>query len=300
MSVLLDADTRVLVQGITGQQARVHVEYMLDYGTQVVAGVSPRKGGQDVLGIPVFGSVREALAKHPADLSVLFVPGRQALAAALEAINTRIPHVHVLAESVPHHDTATILHRARLADVRVVGPNSQGMISPGKAKLGGTGGAEPDAMYRPGPVGILSRSGGMGGEIASVLSRRGIGQSTCVSIGGDLLIGQSFADLMPLYEDDEETELVVLFGEPGGAHEVEAADLLSSGRFTKPLVAFVCGEALESLPRSASFGHTSRLVAVGECSVSEKKKRLREAGAHVAERFDEIPEIVANVLGRSR
>lgn len=297
MSILLDGQSRVLIQGITGQQARTHVAYMVKYGTQVVAGVSPGKGGGEVDGISVFASVRSAMRVRPADIAVLFIPARGVLDTALEAIENGIPLVMILAEGVPHHDTAEILHRAHRKGVRVIGPNSQGMISPGKAKLGGTGGQFPERMYSPGPVGIISRSGGMGGEIASALTRRGIGQSTYVSIGGDLLIGTAFADLLPLFEADSETRAVVMFGEPGTGHEEAAAELLASGRITKPVVAFVCGEALERLPRGMTFGHTSSIIAHGLGAPTRKKQLLREAGALVAERFGEIPDLVTQALG---
>ncbi|MBI4081722.1 MAG: CoA-binding protein [Candidatus Lambdaproteobacteria bacterium] len=296
MSILLDERSRVLVLGITGRQARTHLTYMRKYGTHVVAGVAPGRGGQEVEGIGVYETVRGAVAEHVVDIAVLFVPGSGARDAALEAIDSRIPLVVVLAEGVPHHDTALLLREARRRGVRLVGPNSQGMISPGKAKLGGTGGAFPERMFLRGPVGIVSRSGGMGGEIGSALTRLGIGQSTYVSIGGDLLIGSAFADLLPLYEQDPETHCVVLFGEPGTGHEEQAAELIRQKRITKPLVAFVCGEALEKLPRGMSFGHTSSIIARGLGSPVRKKQLLREAGALVAERFTDIPQLVRQTL----
>jgi succinyl-CoA synthetase alpha subunit len=296
MSILLDETSRVLVQGITGQQARTHVRYMVKYGTRVVAGVSPGKGGSEVDGIPVYDTVRSAMRQHAADVAVLFIPGRAARDAALEAIDGEVPLVVILAEGVPHHDTADILARARQRGARVIGPNAQGMISPGKAKLGGTGGQFPERLFRPGPVGIVSRSGGMGGEIGSALTRRGIGQSTYVSIGGDLLIGTSFADLLPLFEADPATRAVVIFGEPGTGHEEACAELIAGGRVSKPVVALVAGESLERLPRGMSFGHTGSLIARGLGSPARKKAVLREAGAHVAERFQEIPDLVAAAL----
>jgi succinyl-CoA synthetase alpha subunit len=299
MSILLDQRSRVLIQGITGQQARTHVRYMAKYGTRVVAGVSPGKGGLEIEGLPVYDTVRSALEQHGVDVAVLFIPGRAAKDAALEAIDNGVPLVVILAEGVPHHDTAEILARARARGIRVIGPNSQGMISPGKAKLGGTGGQFPERLYTPGPVGIISRSGGMGGEIGSALTRRGIGQSTYVSIGGDLLIGTAFADLLPLFQSDPETRAVVLFGEPGTGHEEAAAELIASGKVTKPVVAFVAGEALEQLPAGMSFGHTGGLIARGLGSPSRKKQILREAGALVAERFTVIPGLVAEALSGS-
>lgn len=299
MSILLDERSRVLIQGITGQQAGTHLKYMVKYGTRVVAGVAPGKGGVDVNGLPVYDTVRSAVRHHEVDIAVLFIPGRAARDAALESIDNGVPLVVVLAEGVPHRDTAEILARARVRGVRVIGPNAQGMISPGKAKLGGTGGQFPERLFTAGPVGIISRSGGMGGEIGSALTRHGIGQSTYVSIGGDLLIGSAFADLLPLFQSDPDTRAVVLFGEPGTGHEEAAAELIASGTVTKPVVAFVAGEALEQLPRGMSFGHTGGLITRGLGSPSRKKQILREAGVLVAERFTEIPGLVAGALGRS-
>ena len=298
MSILLDGHSRVLVQGIAARQARTHLPYMLSYGTKVVAGVAPGRGGEAIEGVPVYDTVATALRHHAVDISVLFIPAPAARDAALEAIGHGIPVVQVLAEGVPHHDTAEILERAAAQGVRVIGPNSQGMISPGKAKLGGTGGAEPERLFRPGPVGIVSRSGGMGGEIGNALSRRGIGQSTYVSIGGDLLIGTGFAPLLELFERDPETRTVVMFGEPGTGHEEEAAALVRAGGFTKPLVALIVGEALERLPKGMSFGHTSSIIERGLGSPARKKELLREAGALVAETFAELPELVARALAR--
>jgi succinyl-CoA synthetase alpha subunit len=296
VSILLDQTSRVLIYGITGQQAMTHVGYMLKYGTRVVAGVSPGKQGQQVHGVGVFETVAAAIHEQPADVAVLFVPGRAVRKTALEIVNHGVPLLVILAEGVPHHDTAAVLHAARDHGVRVIGPNSQGMISPGQAKLGGTGGAFPERLYRPGPVGIISRSGGMGGEIASALTRRGIGQSTYVSIGGDLLIGTTFADLLLLFEEDPATRAVVMFGEPGTGHEEAAAEAIRSGRVRKPVIAFVAGESLDQLPRGMSFGHTGVLISRGLGSPSRKKAVLREAGVHVADRFKEVSDLVAAVL----
>jgi succinyl-CoA synthetase alpha subunit len=300
MSILLDSRSRVLVQGLGGRQARAHVGYMTGYGTNVVAGVTPGKGGATFDGIPCYDSVRAALAHHEVDISVLFVPARFAADAALEAVECGVPLVVVLAEGVPHHDTALLLERADQGGVRVIGPNSQGMISPGEAKLGGTGGAEPDKLYAKGPVGVISRSGGMGGEIANALSRRGIGQSTFISIGGDLMIGTGFAPLLELFESDEDTRCVVMFGEAGTGHEEEAAALVREGRFTKPLVALVAGESMERLPKGMSFGHTSTIIARGVGSPARKKQLLRDAGARVADTFADLPVLVEQALAEDR
>ncbi len=299
MSILLDENSRVLIQGITGQQARTHVSYMVRYGTKVVAGVSPGKGGMTLDEIPVYDSVMTARQHHSIDIALLFVPAPYAKEAALEAIENEISLVLVLAEGVPHHDAAEMIERADKKRVRMIGPNSQGMISPGKAKLGGTGGAEPDRLYAPGPVGIISRSGGMGGEIANVLTRQGIGQSTYVSIGGDLLIGTGFVPLLKLFESDPETKAVVIFGEPGTGHEEEVAKAVRRKQFTKPLVALVAGDSLEELPKGMSFGHTSSIIARGIGSPTRKKKLLREAGVKVAATLDEAGELVDRALVKS-
>lgn len=299
MSILLDETSRVLVQGITGRQARQHVRYMRAYGTNVVAGVSPGKGGAEADGVPVYDTVGAALCEHAVDISVLFIPGPHVRDPALEAVENGIPHVHVLAEGVPHHDTALILERAASKGVRVVGPNSQGMISVGKAKVGGTGGAEPDRLFARGPVGIVSRSGGMGGEIANILTRHGVGQSTYVSIGGDLLIGTGFVPLLELFEADRATEAVVIFGEPGTGHEEEVAEAVAASRFNKPIVALVAGAAMERMPKGTSFGHTSSIIDRGLGSPTEKKRLLREAGVRVADRFADIPDLVAEALAEA-
>jgi succinyl-CoA synthetase alpha subunit len=296
MSILLDDKSRLLIQGITGRQARTHVSYMRKYGTNVVAGVSPGKGGGDVDGIPVYDTVAGALAHHEIDISVLFIPGPYVRDAALEAIEHGVPHVHILAESVPHHDSALIIERAETRGVRLVGPNSQGMISPGRAKLGGTGGPDPDEVFMPGPVGIISRSGGMGVEIGNALTRRGIGQSTYVSTGGDLLIGTAFKPLLELFEKDAETKAVAIFGEAGTGHEEEAADFIKAGGFTKPVVALVVGEAMEKLPKGMSFGHTSSIIERGLGSPTLKQERLREAGVRVADTFAEVAGLVEQAL----
>lgn len=300
MSILLDRTTPVMIQGITGGQVRNHVRYMLEYGTNIVCGVSPGKGGQQVEGVPVYDTVAAALYDHQVELSVLFLGARWVKDAALEAVEHGVPTTFILEDGVPLHDASEIITRARARGVRIVGPSSQGMISPGKAKVGGTGGSEPDRVFRPGPVGILSRSGGMGVEISILLTRHGIGQSSYVALGGDLMSGTGFADLMPLFEEDPETRAIVLFGEPGTSHEEEAAALVASGAITRPVVAFVAGTSLEDLPRGLTFGHTSALMGGGAGSASAKKAALRSAGVIVAERFNDLARLVEQALEEGR
>ncbi len=297
MSILLDGGTRVMIQGITGGQARNHVRYMRDYGTNIVCGVSPGKGGQEVAGVPVYDTVAAALRDHEVDLTVLFIGATRVKDAALEAVENGIPTTFILEDGVPLHDASEIMTRAAVGGVRVIGPSAQGMISPGKAKIGGTGGAEPGRVFRPGPAGVISRSGGMGVETSLLLSRHGIGQSSYIAIGGDLMTGTGFADLLPLFEADPDTRVIVLFGEPGTSHEEDAARLIASGAIAKPVVAFVAGLSLENLPQGLSFGHTSAIMGSGAGSASAKKAALRDAGVAVAERFNDLPRLVADRLG---
>jgi succinyl-CoA synthetase alpha subunit len=296
MTILLDRTTRVMIQGLTGGQARTHVRYMLDYGTRVVCGVSPGRGGASVEGVPVYDTVAQALEAHAVDLSVLFVGARWVKDAALEAVEHRVPTMLILEDGVPHHDTCEVLTRARANGVRVIGPSAQGIVSPGRAKVGGSGGSWPERIFRAGQVGVISRSGGMGIEICLFLSRHGIGQSTYVAIGGDLMIGSGFGDLLPLFEADPETRAVVIFGEPGSGHEEAAAACVAEGRFSKPLVAFVAGESLEAMASGMTFGHTGAIMGSGQGSASAKKAALRAAGVRVAERFRDILPLVQETL----
>jgi len=299
MSILLDKNTRVLVQGATGGEARRLIPTMVDYGTKVVAGVSLGHGGEEIFGIPVYGSVADSLRNHEIDLSVLFVPARFSRDAALEAIDGGIPVINVVAEGVPHHDACEIIARANKADVMIVGPNSQGMLSPGQAKVGGTGGEVPDLMFQPGPVGIVSRSGGMGAEISLALTRAGIGQSTYIAIGGDLIIGATFVEILALFEADGETKCAVMFGEPGTAREEQAAEFIASGGFSKPVVAMIPGEFLENRDAPAPTSHTGALIERGIGAPSEKKRLLRAAGALIAEKFSDIVPLVREALENS-
>lgn len=299
MSILLDQGTRVVVQGITGREATLHVRYMRDCGTRVVAGVAPGKGGTAVDRIPVFDTVQAAVDSEGVDASVLFVPGLRVFEAAAEAVDAGLRLVVILAEGVPIHDASRLLRLARRRQVVVVGPNSVGVISPGKAKVGGVGGT-PDItakLFRPGPVGVVSRSGGMGSELCWLLSREGIGQTTYVGIGGDLMVGSSFRDVLELFEADAETRAVVMFGEPGTNYEEEAAEFIGTGGFTKPAIALIVGRVYEKLPRGVAFGHASALVERGIGSAIHKIDVLRKAGVAVADRMSDVPVLVRAALG---
>ncbi len=298
MSILIDESSRVVVAGITGWQARAHTGFMRKYGTRVVAGVVPGRAGEDCDGVPVYGSFASAMGAHPADAAVLFVPAVAAADSAIEAVRAGVPLVLVCAEGLPRHDVARMIAHARRAGARLVGPNSQGVISPGRAKMGGTGGDLPitNLLFQRGPVGVLSRSGGMGSETCWLLSREGIGQSTYVSVGGDAMVGAPFSELLPLFAEDPETECVVLFGEPGSSAEEEAARLIGEGGFTKPAVAFIAGMIHESAPRGVSFGHAAAIIERGEGSPARKKALLAEAGVAVVDDMREIPAAVRDAM----
>jgi succinyl-CoA synthetase alpha subunit len=297
MSILLDENTRVMVQGMTSRQAQRHVPFMLEYGTRIVAGVSPGRGGSESLGVPVFDSVATALDRvGPIDLSVLFVPAPLALGAALESLGNRIPTTVVLAEGVPFRDSMLIAKAAATRGLRVVGPNCQGMISPGRAKVGASGGRTPARMFSRGHVGVISRSGGMGAETCWLLTRCGIGQSTYVSIGGEVITGSSFADIAALFEDDPDTHVIVCFGEPGTDQEEKLAQQIESGQLTKPVVAYITGSFVEQQGAGKSYGHAGAVMTESSGTPSIKRMRLREAGVTVADRWAAIPEHVNRIL----
>lgn len=301
MSILVDASTRVVVQGVTGWQARQHLPWMLAYGTSVVAGVSPGKAGERVAGVPVYDSVADASDEHGSfDAAVIFARGQDTADAALEAVDAGVRLVHMLAEGVPFRDTMTVASAARERGTTVVGPNSQGILSPGKAKLGGTGGDRPERIFTPGPVGVVSRSGGMGQETCWLLTKNGIGQSTYVALGGELLTGCDFVDIVDRFDDDPETEVVVVFGEPGTGREEQLAEHLEAGRVGKPVVAYVPGTFVESRGSGLSFGHAGAVIDGRAGAPSAKRRLLGEAGACVAERWSDIPRLVAYLLDQSR
>lgn len=297
MSILLDASTKVVVQGITGWQARQHVPWMVAYGTSIAAGTSPGKGGERVADIPVYDSVADAVAADgPFDATVIFARGRDTADAALEAIDAGVRLVLMLAEGVPFRDTMLVTAAARDANATVVGPNSQGIISPGQAKLGGTGGDRPDRLFSPGRVGVVSRSGGMGQETCWLLGKHGIGQSTYVALGGELLTGCDFVDIVGLFDDDPQTDVVVVFGEPGTSREEQLAEHIADGRVRKPVIAHVAGSFVESRGDGLAFGHAGAVVDGERGAPSAKRRLLTEAGARVAERWSDIPRLVADAM----
>lgn len=297
MSILLNEQTPIMIQGITGEEASIHVAYMQKYGTNIVCGVSPGRGGSMVSGVPVYNTVEEAVAHHQVTWSVLFLGAKNVKPAAIEAIKAGVPGLVILEDGVPFHDTAEILALARASNTRIIGPSSQGMISPGKAKLGASGGATPERVFRQGRVGVISRSGGMGVEICLLLTRFGIGQSTYVAIGGDLMVGTGFADLFVDFEQDPDTDAIVIFGEPGTEHEEIAAEALQNKVTTKPVIALLVGTCLAGMTQGLTFGHTAAIMGNGRGSTEAKTLALRDAGAIVTHELATLPSLLAETIG---
>ncbi len=293
MAILAFAQTRILVQGITGREAITFTVESLQYGAKIVAGVTPGKGGQNVHGVPVYDSVAQAVRAHACDATVISVPARFVQDAVAEAVDNGIKLLVIVTERIPRRDAVAIVERAERAGARVIGPNSLGVISPGQTRIGMSGGSA-DAVrlaYRPGHVGVISRSGGMMTEIANLLTQAGIGQSTCVSIGGDPIIGTTTLDLLPLYEADPDTHALVLFCEPGGVMEEQLAERLIAQPSRLNIVAFVAGRFADRM-QGMRFGHAGAIVEGNKGSPAAKMMQLREAGVRVAETFSEIPGLV--------
>jgi succinyl-CoA synthetase alpha subunit len=263
MSILVDRNKRVLVQGITGREGMARTKLMREYGTQVVAGVTPGKGGQEVEGVPVYDTVQEAWEKTgPLDVSVLYIPAPIVKSAALEAIASGIKLLVIIPDRVPIWDVLAISKAAKAAEARFVGPNCLGVLSPGKAVLGMIGGRATSARawFFPGPVGVTSRSGGMTSSTAYYLAQAGIGATTLVHVGGDAVIGLPHPEVIQLFQQDPETKAIVMFGEIGGSQEERVADLIESGEVTKPVIAYIGGKAAKSGTR---FSHAGAIIEGG-------------------------------------
>ncbi|MGD9031402.1 MAG: succinate--CoA ligase subunit alpha [Desulfobacteraceae bacterium] len=297
MSILADQNVRVIVQGITGREAASFTKDMMDYGTRVVAGVTPGKQGQQVHGVPVHDTVRGALRENPADTSVISVPPGMVKGAALEALDNGIKLLVIITERVPRKDVIELLEAATEQGARVIGPNTLGLISPHTVKLGMAGGPVEDVKkaYMPGSVGIASRSGGMTTEIANLLTTHGIGQSTCVGVGGDPVVGSNFLDLIPLFNEDPDTKAVVLFCEPGGVIEENLAELVNTKEMSIPIVAFIAGRFVDSMP-GVRFGHAATIVEGERGSAKGKIERFKKAGIQVAESFSDIVPTLRDLL----
>jgi succinyl-CoA synthetase alpha subunit len=298
MSVLVGRDTRVLVQGITGRDGSFHARGMLDYGTRVVAGTSPARPGGDVHGVPVFSGVREAVAATGANASVIYVPAPFAADAIYEAVDAGLPLVVCITEGIPVRDMIgvwSLLEDRRRrnggAATRLIGPNCPGLISPGQCKLG----IMPGHIHAPGRVGLVSRSGTLTYEVVDQLTRSGIGQSTCIGIGGDPVLGTNFLDALRLFQADPGTDAVVLIGEIGGSDEEAAADYIAR-EMDKPVVAFVAGR---TAPPGKRMGHAGAIVSGGTGTAAEKIEAFRNAGVEVADIPSRIPELVRAALARA-
>ncbi len=285
MSILIDKKTKLVVQGATGRDGSFHTEQMLEYGTRVVAGVTPGKAGEKIYGVPVFNSVRDAVDATGADTSIIFVPARFAVDAVYEAADAGVALVVCVSEGVPILDMARVMKDLKAAGgTRVIGPNSPGLISPGKSKVG----IMPGTILRQGNVGLVSRSGTLTYEIVYHLSNAGIGQSTCIGIGGDPIIGTNFIDVLGMFEADPETNLVVLIGEIGGTDEEESARFIRD-HMTKPVVSFIAGQ---TAPPGRRMGHAGAIVSGGTGTAKEKIAAFREVNVDVAEIPSQIVDLV--------
>jgi len=288
MSILIDEKTKVLVQGITGRDGSFHAGQMIEYGTQIVGGVTPKKGGQEVHGKPVFNTVKEAVAETGADATVIYVPARFAKGAVLEAVEAGVPLIICITEGVPVMDMVTVYDAVQQAGVRLIGPNCPGLISPGKSKIG----IMPGSIHKPGKIGVISRSGTLTYEIVHALTSQGIGQSTCVGIGGDPIVGTGPRDLLPLFEADDDTDAVVVVGEIGGDEEERTAEYIAAN-IDKPVFAYIVGR---SAPEGKQMGHAGAIVS-GDAGTAESKIAAFEAaGVPVAESIADIPGMVQKKL----
>ena len=298
MAIIISKNTKVLVQGITGKEGSRATKEMLSYGTSVLAGVTPGKGGQTIEGVPVFESVAEALQKFPEiNTSLITVPAPFVLDAVLESIHMHIPLINILTEKVPVHDVAIIIAFARQNNIQIIGPSSVGIISPGQGKLGSIGGADLiNTIFMPGQVGLISKSGGMTAEISNTLTVAGIGQSTVVGLGGDVLIGSDFVDIALQFEKDPNTKIIVIFGEVGGTYEEKLAEAIKNKQITKPVIALIAGKFAENLPQDTVLGHAGAIVNKGQGTANGKIKALKQAGALIAENVEDIPKLIRKII----
>lgn len=297
MAILVNKNSKIVIQGITGREASMVTKHAVTYGTEIIAGVTPGKEGQTVEGVPVYDTLKRACQNHEINTTVIYVPPAYAYDAVMEAIGNQIKLIVIITERIPRHDVARFLSAAHDADAKIIGPNSVGIITPGdRVKLGAIGGDNPQRCFIPGTVGVISRSGGMTAECAWMVKKAGFGVSTSVSIGGDPLIGSPPKDILALFEKDPGTRAVVLWGEPGTSYEEDVADFIKTGGATKPLIAYIAGRFVEDMPEGTVFGHAASIIegSVGRPSI--KKSRLKEAGAFVAEYFDDIISILQDIM----
>jgi succinyl-CoA synthetase alpha subunit len=294
MTIIIDENSKILVQGITGKEGSRATKNMLEYGSKVVCGVTPGKGGQIICDVPVYDTVRDALSEHKVNVSVISVPPYNAKDAAFEAISYRIPVVNLITETIPIHDTSKIIAYAKSKNSIVIGPSSIGVISPGKSKIGYIGG-DNNISFSKGNVGIISKSGGMCSEIAMMLTQNGIGQSTVVGTGGDVLLGTDFVDLLKLFENDDDTEVIVIYGEVGGNYEEAVAEYIKEVNYKKPVIAYVAGKFTSNFLYTP-FGHAGTIVEGEEGRWENKVKSLKDSGVLVADVYHEIVDLVKKVI----
>lgn len=292
MSILIDKDTRLVVQGMTGKEGSFHTAQCVAYGTNVVAGVTPGKGGQDVDGIPVFNTVRDAVDRTDANVSLIFVPAPFAADAVMESASAGIPLVVCITEGIPVRDMLKVVSFLKDRNCRLIGPNCPGVISPGRSKAG----IMPGQIHKEGPIGVISRSGTLTYEVVNQLTQNGLGQSTCIGIGGDPVIGSSFVDLLTLFDQDPETEGVALIGEIGGNEEETAAKFVKD-HFSKPVLGFVAGL---TAPPGKRMGHAGAIISGGSGTAHEKIAAMRQGGIHVVERLGELGRVAKELFTVAR
>jgi len=288
MSILIDQNTKVLIQGITGRDGSFHAQKMLEYGTKVVGGVTPGKGGQEVAGIPVFNNVAEAKTKTTANTAVIYVPAKFAKDAMIEDIKAGIELIVCITEGVPVLDMLEVMSALKKTKTRLIGPNCPGLISPGKCKVG----IMPGQIHKPGNVGVISRSGTLTYEVVFNLTNSGIGQSSCIGLGGDSIIGMRFVDALDLFMQDKDTKAIVMVGEIGGEDEQTAAQYIKT-KATKPIVAFIAGK---TAPAGKRMGHAGAIISSGDTTAEAKIKVLKDAGVAVADFPDEIPQMIEKYI----
>lgn len=288
MPVLINKETKVIVQGITGNMGKTHTSHMLSYGTKIVAGVTPGKGGEEVLGIKVYDTVDEAKEKTGAKTSCIFVPAYFALDAAYEAFDAGLELVVIITEGIPPNDEVKIIRRANEKGVKVIGPNCPGIITPGECLIG----IHPGIIYTPGKVGMISRSGTLTYEIALALTNAKIGESTCIGIGGDPVIGLGFTECLKLFNEDKNTDVIVLIGEIGGSAEEDAAEFIKN-EIKKPVVAYIAGR---TAPPGKRMGHAGAIISGGKGTADSKVKAFKDAGVQVAELPSQVVDLVKKVI----
>ena len=290
MSILINDDTRVLVQGFTGSQATLHSEQAIEYGTNIVGGVTPGKGGKTHLGKPVFDTVQEAVKHVDPNASLIFVPAPFCKDSILEAAESGIKLIICITEGVPTLDMLVVKKRVDELGITLIGPNCPGIITPGKGKMG----IMPASIHIPGSIGIISRSGTLTYEAVKQTTDLGMGQSSCVGIGGDPIPGSSFIDILKMFEDDSQTQAIVMVGEIGGSAEEEAGEYIKN-HVTKPVISYIAGQ---TAPAGKRMGHAGAIIAGGKGTASDKIKTLKDCGVHIAENLVDIGSKVAEVLGR--